>query len=52
MWNLKNNTSEYICKAETNSQIQNTNLWSPKQRGKKGGTQRYGINRYKLLHIK
>ena len=38
MWILKNNTSEYICKTETNSQIQKTNVWSPKQRGKKGGT--------------
>ena len=55
MWNLKNNTNEYIniCKTETDSQIQKTNFWLPKERGKGGGTNlRYGINRYKLLYIK
>ena len=34
----KNNTNECICKTETDSQIQKTNLWLPKGRGKQGGT--------------
>ena len=38
MWNLKNNTNECICKTETDSQIQKTNLWLPKVRGNVGGT--------------
>ena len=38
---------------ETGSQIQKTNLWLLKGRGKGRGTNLgYGINRYKLLCIK
>ena len=33
MWNLKNNTSEFIDKTETDSQKQKTNLWSQKGKG-------------------
>ena len=38
MWNLKNNTNERIHETETDSQRQKTNLWLPKGRGKRGGT--------------
>ena len=34
---LKNNRNECICKTETESQIQETNLWLPKGGGKWGG---------------
>ena len=27
MWNIKNNTNEFICKRETDSQIQKRNVW-------------------------
>ena len=37
MWNLKNNTSEFIYKIETDSQTQKTNLWLPKRKGRRGG---------------
>ena len=30
MWNLKYDTNELIYKTETNSQLQNTNLWLSK----------------------
>ena len=33
MWNLKNNTNEYIYKTETDSQTQKTILWLPKGQG-------------------
>ena len=53
MLNLKNNTNASICKTETDSETQKTNLWLPKWRGREGGTnQEYRINRYKLLYIK
>jgi len=52
MWNLKNNTNEYICKTEIDSQIQKTNIRLPKGRGEGRGTnQGYGINICKLLYI-
>ena len=35
VWNLKNNTNEYIYKTETDSQTYKTNLWLSK--GKGGG---------------
>ena len=34
MWNLKNDTNEFIHKTETDSLTQETNLWLPK--GKEG----------------
>ena len=34
MWNLKNNTNESICKIETDSQTQKTNLGLPKGKGR------------------
>ena len=50
--NLKNNTNEYICKTEIDSQIQKTNIRLPKARGEGRGTnQGYGINICKLLYI-
>ena len=53
MWNLKHNINDYICKTETDSQIQKINQQLPKGRGKGGGAkQGYGIKRYKLLCIK
>ena len=36
MWNLKNNTSESTYKTETDSQMQKTNLWLPKGKGRWG----------------
>ena len=55
MWNLKNDTNEFIYKTE--SQTQKTNLQLPKQKGQGGinleyGINRYKINRYKLVDIK
>ena len=54
MWNLKNNTNEFIYKTETDSQTQKTNLWLPKGKGWEGGgiNQEYEINRYTPLYIK
>ena len=43
---LKNDTSELIYKAETDSQTQNTNLWLPRVGGKLG----VWINRYTILY--
>jgi len=37
MWNLKNNTNEFIDKTETDSQTQKTNLWLPKEKGRAEG---------------
>ena len=37
MWNLKNYMNDSICKTETNSQMQNANLWLPMGRGEEGG---------------
>ena len=35
MWTLEENgTGELICKAETESQTQRRNLWTPKGRGR------------------
>ena len=33
MWNLKNDSYKLIYKAEIDSQIQKTNVWSPKREG-------------------
>ena len=33
MWNLKNNTNEFIYKTETDSETWKTNLRLPKERG-------------------
>ena len=35
MWNLTSNTNECICKTGTDTE--KTNLWLPKERGKRGG---------------
>ena len=37
MWDLKYDTNELIYKAETDSQIQKTNLWLPKGKVVGGG---------------
>ena len=50
MWNLKNDTNEFIYKTE--SQTQKTNLQLPKQKGQGGINLEYGINRYKLNRFK
>ena len=42
MWNLKNYINESICKTETNSQMQNANLWLPMGLGG-GGWDKLGI---------
>ena len=33
MWNLEHDTNELIYKTETDSQTQETNLWSPNGKG-------------------
>ena len=52
MWNLKYDASEHIYETETDSQIQRTNLWSPKGRADAEGED-WGcrISRHKLLYI-
>ena len=52
MWNLKNDTNEFIHKTETDSQTQKTNLWLQRKKGGEGINQEFGINRYTLLYIK
>ena len=51
MWNLKYDTNELICKTETDSQKQRTDLWLPRE----GGWGREGfefvISRCKLSYI-
>lgn len=49
----KYDTNKLIYKKESDSQIQKTNLWSPKRKGDVGGIyQELGISRYKQLYIK
>ena len=45
MWNLKINTNESICKAETDSQTQKQ-IYSYKSVGGRGINYKYGINTY------
>ena len=43
-WNLKYGTNEPIYRTESDSLIQRTDLWLPRQRGKKvGGTRSLGM---------
>ena len=51
MWNLKISANKLICKTETGSQTQNTNLWFPNKKGQEVN-QDYGINRCTLPYIK
>ena len=37
MWSLKFCTNEHICKTETHSQTQRTDLWLPRGRGEEMG---------------
>jgi len=37
VWNLKNNTNEYIYKTETDSQTYKTNLWLSKGKERQAG---------------
>ena len=41
MWNLKYGTNESICRTETDSQTQKTNLWLP--RGRREGVDGLGL---------
>ena len=54
MWNLKKkkDTNELIYKTEIDPQIQKTNLWLPKGKGKGGINQEFGINIYTLMYIR
>ena len=52
MWNLKNNANEFICKTETDSQMENKRMVTKGEREGGGINQEYGMNRYTLLHIK
>ena len=52
MWNLKNSTSECMCRREPDSLMQRTNQWLPLGRGKQGGeNQGQGMKRHELLRI-
>ena len=41
IWNLKYDTNELICKTETDSQTEKTNLWLPKGKGE--GRDKLGV---------
>ena len=41
MWNLKKDANEFIYKTETDSQMQKTNLWLPKGKGR--GRDKLGV---------
>ena len=48
----KNGTDELICKAETETQMQRTNVWVLRGEGENGKNWEIGINIYTLLYIK
>ena len=58
MWNLENGTDESVCRAEIETQMQRTNVWTP--RGERGGglggggvmNWEIGIDMYTLMCIK
>ena len=52
MWNLKNNTNEFIYKTESDSQTQKVNLWLPKGKWRGRINEEFGISRYTLLYTK
>ena len=56
MWNQKNGTDEQVCRAEIETQMQRTNVWTPKrERGGGGGgvmNWEIGIDMYTLMCIK
>ena len=49
--NLKYGTNEPICKTETDSQTQRTDLWLPRCRGRGMDWKGVGVGRCKLLHL-
>ena len=52
MWNLKYDTNELIHETETDSQIQRTDLWLPRGRGRRRVLNwEFGISRCKPLYI-
>ena len=51
MCNLKYNTSQYICKTKTDSQIQRKDLKLLKGREGRGMDREFGVIRGKLSHI-
>ena len=52
MWNLKNDTNEFIYKTEIDSQTQETDLRLQRGKGRGGINKDFGISRYKLLCVK
>ena len=50
MWNLKYGTDEPICRTETDSDME-SRLVVAKGEGERGMDWKYGVNRYKLLHL-
>ena len=48
----KKDINELIYKTEIESQMQETNLWSPKLKGGGGINQEFGINIYTQLNVK
>ena len=52
MWNLKNNTNDYICKTNRLTDIENKPVVSKGERERGREKLGYGIERYKLVRIK
>ena len=57
MESKKNGTDEPVCKAEIETQMQRTNIWTPREEsggvGHSGGMNwEIGIDIYTLIHIK
>ena len=55
MWNLENGTDELVCRAEIETKMWRTNVWTPrKESGGGGGVLNWaiGIDMYTLMCIK
>ena len=52
MWNLKNNTNDYICKTNRLTDIEDKLVVSKGERERGREKLGYGIERYKLVCIK
>ena len=52
MWNLEKYTDEPVCKAEMETQMQRTNVWTPREERGSGMNWEIGIDIYTLICIK
>ena len=50
IWNLKYDTSELISETETDSQIQRTDLWVPREKKWKRDQLGFGVSSCKLVY--